>query len=104
MWQASKSRSKLFEIAGIFHLSPARGGIVGGLGEVKRWLGQAQFFINATLRPTDDRVIFGPRFENFELTYEVVECCQEEASSNLIPELCKNCKPDGTHQCLHYIQ
>jgi hypothetical protein len=103
-WQASKNRSRLFELAGIFQVSSTPGGIVGGLGEVKRWFGQAQFFINATLRPTDDRVIFGSRPSDFELTYEVVECCQQKASSDLIPELCKKCKQDGTHQCLHYIQ
>jgi hypothetical protein len=103
-WQASNTRSRLFELAGIFHSSSTPGGIVGGLGEVKRWLGQAQSFINATLRPTGDRVIFGSNPFDSELTYEVVECCQQEASSNLIPALCQNCKQDGTHQCLHYIQ
>ena len=103
-WQASNARSRLSELVGIFHHSSTPGGIVGGLGEVKRWLVQAQFFINATLRPTHDHVIFGSRPSDSELTYEVVECCQEQTSSDPISPLCENCKQDGNHQCLHYIQ
>jgi hypothetical protein len=103
-WQASNSRSRLFELAEIFHSSSTPGAIVGGLEGVKRWLGKAQFFINATLRPTHDQVIFGSGASDYESTYEVVEGCQQDVSSDLISALCENCKQDGTHQCLHYIQ
>ena len=71
---------------------------------MKRWFGQAQFFIDATLRPTRDHVVFGSRPSDSEPTYEVVERCQSEASSDLISALCENCQQDRTHQCLHYIQ